>query len=296
MSRQTVAASFFLLATLPAMLAAQTGEPDPSATTPPTATTATGEWYRGLTSPSKQVTLKSSLDGLLADVLVEEGQHVKKGQLLAQLDDGIQQIAVQATQLEAEDTTEIHHAQLLLAEAEYELEQTLGLFEKQAATDLEVRRGKLRRDQAEANVAVAHKNKALAKMKLEREIERLRHYRTAVQPPTSRAGILVATDAEPGATIQRDTPLIALAKLDTLESHLYLPVELYGQLKVGEYYDLQADVPVNRTLKGKLIYCEPRIDLASHTFRCVFEIDNPDATLPSGFMVQLLWQQDSTRE
>ena len=273
-----MAASFFLLATLPAMLAAQTGEPDPSATTPPTATTATGEWYRGLTSPSKQVTLKSSLDGLLADVLVEEGQHVKKGQLLAQLDDGIQQIAVQATQLEAEDTTEIHHAQLLLAEAEYELEQTLGLFEKQAATDLEVRRGKLRRDQAEANVAVAHKNKALAKMKLEREIERLRHYR--IEAPFDGQIILVATDAEPGATIQRDTPLIALAKLDTLESHLYLPVELYGQLKVGEYYDLQADVPVNRTLKG----------------RCVFEIDNPDATLPSGFMVQLLWQQDSTRE
>lgn len=290
MSRQTVAAFLFLLATLPAVLVAQTGEADPANPAPPTPATTTGEWYRGLTSPSKQVTLKSSLDGLLADVLVEEGQHVKKGQLLAQLDDGIQQIAVQATQLEADDTTEIHHAQLLLAEAEYELEQTLGLFEKQAATDLEVRRGKLRRDQAEANVAVAHKNKTLAKMKLEREIERLRHYR--IEAPFDGQIILVATDAEPGATIQHDTPLIALAKLDTLESHLYLPVELYGQLNVGQYYDLQADMPVNRTLKGKLIYCEPRIDLASHTFRCVFEIDNPDATLPSGFMVQLLWQQD----
>lgn len=290
MSRQTAAAILFLTATLPALLAAQASDPEPAAPAAQSAITASGEWYRGLTNPSKQVTLKSSLDGLLDDVLVEEGQRVEKGELLARMDDGIQQIAVQATQLEAEDTTEIYHAQLMLAEAEYELEQTLGLFEKQAATDLEVRRTRLRRDQAEANVAVAHKNKALAKMKLEREIERLRHYR--IEAPFDGQVILVATDAEPGATIQRETPLLVLAKLDTLESHLYLPVELYGQLEVGEYYDLQADVPVNRVLKGKLTYCEPRIDLASHTFRCVFEIENPDAELPSGFMVQLVWQQD----
>ena len=83
--------------------------------------------------------------------------------------------------------------------------------------------------------------------------------------------------------------VIKMADLDTLEAQINLPIEMYGDLTVGETYTLSADQPVNREIDAKLKLINPIIDTASRTFRCVFAIDNRSTRLPAGFTVYLKW-------
>ena len=48
--------------------------------------------------------------------------------------------------------------------------------------------------------------------------------------------------------------------------------------------------PVNGVIRAKLTMISPIIDVASQTFRAVFEIANEGAPLPAGFVVYLQWE------
>ena len=94
---------------------------------------------------------------------------------------------------------------------------------------------------------------------------------------------------ESGALLTSQDPILVLVDHDTLEARVDLPAELYGELELGRTYTLIAEAPVNTELPGTLLGIEPVIDTASRTFRCVFEISNPEAKLPAGFTVFLAW-------
>jgi multidrug efflux pump subunit AcrA (membrane-fusion protein) len=96
--------------------------------------------------------------------------------------------------------------------------------------------------------------------------------------------------AEPGISLTTETPILLLAQITNLEAQLYLPMEYYGKLKVGQSYPLAAAEPVDRTIQATLRNIDPIIDPASRTFRCVFAIPNTDESLPAGFSVRLLWE------
>ena len=79
-----------------------------------------------------------------------------------------------------------------------------------------------------------------------------------------------------------------MVSLHPLRARIQLPIELYGRLRVGETYRLEPDFVISREkIPARLISLDPVIDSASRTFRCLFEIDNPEETLPAGFVVFL---------
>ena len=245
------------------------------------------ERFRGLVTPNKQVVISAPLDGIVAEIPVEEGDEVEEGQLIVQMDDAIQRVAVLSAKLQAEAKAEIRRAQLALQESEILLEKIQDAFEGNAASEWEVRRTRLQRDQAEAALDAAKEQKTLAQENLKLEQERLARYRLTA--PFD--GRVIRTIAEEGATVAQTEEIVMVAQLDPLEGQLFLPVELYGQLTVGESYQLEAEDPVNQQLTGKLKTIDPIIDAASRTFRCVFTIENPESTLPAGFTVRLVWPQ-----
>ncbi|MEX1019523.1 MAG: PfkB family carbohydrate kinase, partial [Litorilinea sp.] len=95
-------------------------------------------------------------------------------------------------------------------------------------------------------------------------------------------------EAAPGSLLSPEQPILSLVALDPLHAVVWVPIDRFGELEDGRQYRLAAAAPVNRTLAGTLITIDPVLDSASREFRCVFEIDNPDASLPAGFTVRLL--------
>ena len=239
--------------------------------------------FEGIAYPSKQVVLNAPIDGKVVAILIEEGQRVKKGDLLAQMDDAEQQVVVASARLQNESDAEVARAQFALDEAVILFERATERYEIDAASEWEVRRAQLQKDQAQADLRIAQDRKALAKVNLELEEARLQRMRV----PAPFDGEVIEHSAEPGATLTRTDPVLAVAALDPLEAHINLPVSVFAKLEIGRTYQLEAGDPINAVLPGKLKHIYRIIDTASETVRCVFTIDNPDAELIAGFPVRM---------
>ena len=243
---------------------------------------------RGVVIPTKQVGLIAPVEGMLDSIEVEEGDRVQVEQVLARMDDKIQKVVVEAATLQAQSVAEIERSKLAMEEATMNLEQIQDLFTKGAATRYEVQGRRLAVGQAEATHTAALEAKLLAEANLKLETQRLEQ----LQIRAPFGGIIIRVLVEPGATLSGSDQILYLADLDTLEAQLNLPVGMFGQLERGKTYRLRAESPVNDELEGRLKTIDPIIDTASRTFRCVFEIDNPDAALPAGFTVYLVEEME----
>jgi RND family efflux transporter MFP subunit len=71
----------------------------------------------GYVTARRSATVSAQITGTLIDVLIEEGDHVKEGQVLARLEDTAQRAAVAQTQ------AQLHSAQALLAQYQAQLAQ-----------------------------------------------------------------------------------------------------------------------------------------------------------------------------
>jgi len=239
--------------------------------------------FEGIAYPSKQVVLNAPVDGKLSAIFFEEGDTVRSGDLLAQMDDAEQSVVVASARLQAESRAEVRRAKFALDEAVILLERATETFQKNAASEWEVRRAQLQRDQADADLQIAQDRKALAGANLKLEEARLNRLRLLA--PFD--GEVIEHNAEPGATLTQTDPVLAVADLDPLEVHINLPVTVFDRLNVGSVYQLDAGDPINVTIPGKLKHVYRIIDTASETVRCIFTIDNPDAQLIAGFPVRL---------
>ena len=236
---------------------------------------------RGSTRPSRLVLLNAPIDGILQDVPIEEGADVDEGELLAQMDDSLQQLRVATAELEAGAEARIEAARLRLEEAEAILARTQQAFERGSAPEWELFSSKLEARLAKSSLSLELEERALAEAKLELERRTLTRY----QLRAPFAGRVLRVDKEPGASMTREDRIIQLAALDELEAIVYAPVEWYGSLRVGARYQLEAGPPVKGNLVARMKVIDPVLDPGSQTFRCLLIIENDDGELPGGFSV-----------
>jgi len=247
--------------------------------------------YRGFVLPSREVELIAPLEEIIRRIDVVEGDRVKKGQVLAGMDDQLQEVVVEAAQVRADSEADVRRATIELEDAKLNEEHVSTAFERKAASDLEMRRARIAVALAEAGHTAALETRKLAGVNLRLEQRRLGRYQ--IRAPFDGTIIEIMTEA--GAMLTDEDDILRLANLDTLEAQVNLPIELYGQLEVGATYTMHAEHPVNGDVHGRLEYVNPIIDTASRTFLCVFAIENEKGRLPAGFTVYLAWPQSQAR-
>ncbi|MBI1338433.1 MAG: efflux RND transporter periplasmic adaptor subunit [Phycisphaera sp.] len=238
----------------------------------------------GVVRPSKQVVLNAPIETRLAEVLVVEDQTVKKDDLLARMDDGIQKVAVEAAKTKAESLLEVEKTRLVMEEAQITLDRVKEAFSKGAASDFEVRKSKLDVDQARVDHEQAQTNHALEGISLRIEEEKLKRYE--LRAPFD--GRVVRIEAEAGATLTTNDRVMGIAALDPLEAYVFVPAGLVGKLKVGDKVTLRPPDYTGGDLSGEVKTIDAMQDTASETVRVVFTIPNPDQKLRAGFKVRLV--------
>ena len=245
--------------------------------------------YEGVVIPSQQVKIIAPFQGILQNVNIKEGDRIKQGEKLAQMDDRVQAFVVEVARQQAMSNAAIERSKAALDEAQLVYDQTNIMVEKHAASNFEKQRALVVLNQAKADYDLAIENKAQMQTNLQLEEERLAEHN--IEAPFN--GQVIRIHTEPGATLADDEPVVSIASLDPLQVNMYLPIKMFGKLQKGQTYTLIADDPINAPLQGRIKHIDPIIDSASQTFRTVFEIDNSNYKLPAGFTVHLAQTEPS---
>ncbi len=187
-----------------------------------------------------QVVAKTS--GVALDVLVEEGQHVKAGQVLVRLDPD--RARLQAAQ---------SAAQMRKLEANYKRSQALVGQQLISANDM---------DQLKYDLENARAVNNLANLELS--------YSNVVAPIS---GVIASRSIKTGNFVQINSPIIRIIDDSRLEATLNVPEREFATLKAGQPVLMQVDAQPGKTFQGTVDRVAPVVDSGSGTFRvvCAFE-------------------------
>lgn len=227
--------------------------------------------------------MRCEVPGVVAKVHIRDGQWVKQGEPLLSMKDAVARAAWKVARAQASQQGAVEVARLEAELVGKQLNRLQQAYSEQASSEfeLEEKRSQLAQAQAALTVQQEEANAAQANLELKAaELQKLH-----LMAPFD--GQVVRIDKKPGQPIDPSETALMIVDPRRLEIEMFLPIELFGQLKVDREYPMHADAPVHRSLQAKAIYIAPIVDSTSGTFRCVFEIDNSDLELPAGFAVRL---------
>ncbi|MDQ0472009.1 efflux RND transporter periplasmic adaptor subunit [Labrys wisconsinensis] len=283
-----VAVLAILAGTVAAAVMAQ-GQPPPAAAAPSAPTpveTALAERRDvphlvevvGTVQPLQSVMLRTRVDGVLTQVLFEEGDHVQAGQLIATIDDRAYRAALAA----AEAQLSRDRAQLRLAELDLERSRTL--LERKVAAQQAVDQRLAELDQAKALVALDEANVEAARTNLSF---------TQIQSPIAgRAGIRLI---DPGNLARQGDAagIVSVTQLDPISVVFPVPQQLLDGLRdqARQPGGTMADVVDRATgavlARGPITAFDNQLDSATGTARVRAVLANADERLTPGAFVSV---------
>jgi RND family efflux transporter MFP subunit len=238
----------------------------------------------GVVTPVDVVTLSVPMDGVIAQIFVEEGTVVTAQQPIAVLDDRVARASMNIAKMQAAQTATLDQAFQQQQKAARFLERIRKSHENKASSGNELDQAQSEYDFASQNLKQAYERKEQAEAQLQLEQARVENHR--IQAPF--AGRVTRIKAHAGQSMNVGDAILMLVDTRRLKTELHVPADFRNELVVGHEYQLEAEMPISRHIPGRLIASENMIDAATGTFRCVFEIDNPGETLPAGFLVRLV--------
>ena len=191
-----------------------------------------------------QVVAKTS--GVALNVMVEEGQSVRAGQVLVRLDPD--RATLQAAQ---------SAAQMRKLEANYKRSQQLAAQQLVSANDL---------DQLKYDLENARAVNRLANLELS--------YANVVAPIS---GVIASRSIKTGNFVQINTPIFRIVDDSRLEATLNVPERELATLKPGLPVVLVVDALPGKIFKGTVDRIAPVVDSGSGTFRVISTFDGSGA-------------------
>ncbi len=241
--------------------------------------------FEGISAPSADIMLSFVMGGRVSEVLVKEGDMVKKDQLLARLDDQTERIQLTQLKAQAQDKTLVLKADAEWVQKKADLKKIARAETKGAATDWEVQHARL---------AVKIALLALKAAKFEHE-QYQRTYRQAqsqlkrMQLVSPIAGRVEKTNIESGEAAESLVPVIQVVKIDPLWIDLPVPLEQVGQLRKGNIARVSfPGTDAGEPAEGIIIHVSGVADAASDTLRVRVEVPNPDGR-PAGERVSIMF-------
>jgi membrane fusion protein, multidrug efflux system len=196
----------------------------------------------GSLEAKRQVKLIAKSGGQITKLAVEEGDFVKQGAVMLEIEHREEELKLEQNKVRAET-------------AERELERTQGLMSKElgSAQDLDKRK-----DDAQ----VAQLDLHMSEVELGNKI---------VRAPF--AGQVTVRDVQLGQTVNVGQSLIEVADVSPLQLKLYLPEKMVGQLAAGQSVNLFSDVDPSLRLTGVVERIAPAVDPATSTVKVTLHVD-----------------------
>jgi len=248
-----------------------------------------------------QVEVPAREAGVLAEIDIQEGQHVEKGETLARLEDDDARLAVEKAQLELEaaqmkagNDVSIRFADKALAVARAELsrsKESIALFPKsisQSQIDVEqltVDKTGLELEQARHQLDLEKQEARVKKNEL--AIAEYAASRRQIVAPFD--GMVVQRKVQRGEWVEPGETVARLLRLDRLRAEGFIDADLASRELLGAKVQLVARVPgdAQAYFPGKIVFISPEVDPVNHQVRIWAEIENGELRLRPGQRAQM---------
>ena len=212
-----------------------------------------------------EATVVARVSGVVEQVLVEEGQYVRSGQPLAQLDD--ERLAL-----------EVRRAEVTLQKLKTAFERSQTMFDKQLVS-------RETYEQAQSEYEAQKVATDLATLDLA--------YAT-IRAPID--GWVSYRHVKTGNMIQANAPVYELTKLDPLRAVLHVPERELAKLDVGQPATLRFDALPEQSFEGRVTLISPVVDPSTGTFRVTVEVRDRSRTIKPGMFGRVEVQYDRRAE
>ncbi len=236
--------------------------------------------------PSLRVNVGSSIPGLLEVVLVNRGDHVRAGQVIARLVSDVEAAQVALDQQRAASTAEIEAREAQFTLARRQLERTLDLYQHQAAAAAKVDEVRAQAEINDRELRLARQAQEVTKLELRRSEAYLRQ--REIRSPID--GLVTERLMAGGEYVHQEAVILRLARLDPLYVETFLPVALYPMLHPGQTAVVEPAAPIGGTIPARVVVVDQLFDAASGTFGVRLELANADGKLPAGNRCKVSFQ------
>ncbi|HEY3760692.1 MAG TPA: efflux RND transporter periplasmic adaptor subunit [Verrucomicrobiae bacterium] len=212
----------------------------------------------GITAPLNDVALGFPDAGIIHTEFFQEGDSVKKGDVILELDKNLEAIEVTRTKAVMDQNQKVY-------------ESTLQLFQNTKS----VSQQDLDKAEAEYHVATAQ-------------------YESAAQSLTNRlliapfSGTITDISLKPGSVVAPYSPFVRL--VDTSQCYFIGHVDGVTAAKLQLDEPVQLTVDGGQTVSGKICFVSPVVDAASGLARMKAIFDNPDGKIRPGVSATLTVQ------
>jgi membrane fusion protein (multidrug efflux system) len=231
--------------------------PTPSAQAAP----AAGGPLECLVEPHLVVHVGSAVDGVLEQVLVNRGDRVRKGQVVAKLQSGVESATLKLSQARVEF-------------GRRKVERNEELFTKQLISALEW-------DELVTEVK-------LREQEVKRDEETLK-LRTILSPID---GVVVERRLTPGEFIRTEKSVVLkLAQVDPLNVEVVVPAGYFKSLRAGMAGTVSFEPYLSGSYRATVVVVDQVVDAASGTLGVRLQLPNPNNRIPAGIKCSVVFRK-----
>lgn len=250
---------------------------------------------QGTVVPEEFAVISAKISGTLEKFYVKEGQQVKKGEVLFEVDRKVldNQVIVKKDEINVRQAelnsavSGLKTAEISLKQAERDHQRAINLAEKNAISD--ANKESFATDYEKAHQAVSNAKAAVsnAQSQLKQAISNLAIAEKNRDDSLIRAPfdcMITETFVEENEFVAAGTPILKLENQQKLEVECFISATYYGQIEQGV---TPVEFPAKSgVLRSKITYKAPSIDPESRTFKIKAEVPE-SAGAVSGMLSEL---------
>ncbi len=240
---------------------------------------ADDDGYACLIEPFREIKLATPSNGVLEHVLVDRGDTVTAGMLVATLTSAVEEAELASARIKAHDDSSLKSrlAKLQLAQAHLARLRTL-TGEAKYVSEANLDQAESDELQSRADVQQAQTELKLAAVDVQHAEARL-DQRRIVSPVN---GVVTKRSLSEGEYGYEQQSVLTIAQLDPLDVEMFLPVSAYGSLHEGDTMTITPQNPIGGDYTGQVTTIDRNFDSRSGTFGVRVSLPNRNLSLPAG--------------
>lgn len=223
----------------------------------------------GAVEPERKVEVYSRLSAYVKEIVKEEGALVKKGTVLALLDDTEIRISYRQAEIQ------LQQAELTLKDEETNIQRSKELKEKDMISEQDFQLSQSNYNKAKLD----HQNKQENFKDLELQLSY-----TRIKSPVD--GYVTERLIEVGSRVNANQQVFTVEDFSPLLVKVYVPTSDIVNLETGMATEVTSDVLNGMLFKGKIKLINPRIDVQSGTVKVTVEVFDKTMKLKPGMFVE----------
>lgn len=255
----------------------------------------------GYVTARRKATVSSKITGKVTQVLVEEGDFVEKGQLLATLDDSIQKANYMLVQAKLKASkARLNEVEVLIQEAALNYQRTTELETRNLASTADLDRTRLALAGLRARLVGLETDVEVANSSVKVSYEQLRD--TEIRAPFT--GVVILKAAQPGEMISPisgggafiATGICTIVDMNSLEIEVDVSESYINRVKPGQPATATLNAYQDWKIPAEVIAIIPTADRSKATVRVrVAFLEKDDRILPEMGVKVAFLQEDDTQ-